>query len=136
MQKRLIIASAVLAIPMLVIGCDQPAESPPATPAGSTNQPSSAVDRTTGALSGAAGSAASSVQGAIGTQLDQVGTYIQQGKLELAEQALSKAEQQKAQLPAALQTRMEQLRQRLDDAKKAAPTGTVTPTTSNGVTLP
>lgn len=69
----------------------------------------------------AANAAASSPEAAEATkQIEQVMTYIKENKLELAEATLSKLEEKKASLPAAVQAQVANARTMLDTAKKAA----------------
>ncbi|MGB7159968.1 MAG: hypothetical protein WBD40_18020 [Tepidisphaeraceae bacterium] len=53
-------------------------------------------------------------------QIEQVTTYIKENKLDLAETTLKKLEDNKASLPAAIQTKLPSVRTMLDTAKKAA----------------
>jgi hypothetical protein len=143
---RAFLVASLLVSGLILIGCDKSdstSSTPetPATPSGertASDRAAGAIDsaqkevagatdaakkEAAGAVEGAkaAGNeAVSAIQGEAQKLLDQATQYIKENKFDLAEQALTKLEGMKAQLPETMQKSIAQARSALDTAKKGA----------------
>ena len=128
MRIRIVGSSFALSLALLAVGCGKEENKPttPPTPPGvdaTKIQAPELNDVATNAVLSA------DVQKSAQEKIDIAVTYIKADKLDLAEKTVSALETQKASLPMALQTKIDDVRKMLDTAKKASDAGIKIPGT-------